>query len=668
VQQTITFIFFLGFPITLIMAWAYEITPGGLRADSGTEVQHTANGNSDRKLIYVLLGLVSVIGGLQISDRFTPSSNIDSTILSDVTISSAAAISTLSRRTALNIGITAPIVGPLTNVQLALSPDGSKLVYRVSRPDFGGEEYLYLKYLDQLDVQELRKGQSEGPFFSADGEWVAFGQNGGLHKISIRGGSPQLITEDFWTNAGGFWSSENTVFHSSDNLKLTSVSAIDNAQESLGMDEDRSMPVQLWPYLLPGEDALMFTAADAARINLQNGQINILVQSTGEIKTIIRNGYNARYAPSGHIVFVRDATLWAVPFDADKLVTTGPEQPVIQGVQTESVRGSAAYTFSDDGLLVYLPGEDTMVNGRDTSLIWVDREGNQEVLPQRRNFGRATVSPDGRQLAVAIVEEDGINGDIWIYDLTRDSLSRLTFDESDEYYPLWTPDGKRIIFGSTRDDGGLWWRAADGSGVAEPVVLGAPGSGPYERLSPYTFTPDGTQLLFTIGGNIFTVTIGEGSSSQPFMQSDFSTMRPDLSPDGNWLAYCSNESGRMEVYVRPFPNIDDGKWQISYGGGRGAKWSPNGLELYYNGPQNRNGESVWVARRDTENSSQFDPPVRVGEGSNAVVGRDTFDISANGERMLLRSGAENATQEMEVTSLVVVDNWFEELKRLAPAD
>lgn len=663
VNQTVIFLFILGFLPTLIAAWAYEVTPEGIKPDTGMHTQGQVPVAQSQRLIYATFILLLLAVGFQAADRFLFSSaNQTATITSNVATS--ASDSSLSRRFTINIGSTIPFGGAFTNAEIALSSDGSKLVYRVLRAETG-EEYLYLKNLEQLGERLLLNGRANTPFFSDDGEWVAYSVADGsdLYKVSINGGVPQVVAESVRPATGGFWSADGTIFFASGSYQLTQVSANGGARESLstnGVDANLS---KSWPYLLPGGDALLYTVAP--RENVTVGRIDLLVRSTGELKTIVQNGYNARYVPTGHVVFVRDATLWAVPFDAENLQITGPEQSVIQGIQTNAQRGPTLYAFSDDGLLVYLPGGETDRRALETSLIWVDREGNEEALTLERNYRRWAVSPDGARLAVAIDDVAGA-ADIWIYDLARNALNRLTFDEANDFRPLWTPDGNRVIFSSNRDGGGggLWSQAADGTGVAERLLVG--GDSP---ASPYTFTPDGTQLLYWAGSNIYSLTPGNEVPSQPVLQFEFETQRPDLSSDGRWLAYGSNETGRYEIYVRPFPNIEDGKWQISSAGGVSPKWSSDGLELFFARPQNSTDKGVWVAQRQTADTPEFNIPVRAFEGSEAVVsGENTFDISADGSRLLLRREIESEIEVTEVTLLVAVENWFEELKRLAPPD
>ncbi len=556
----IVLLLLIGFPIAIILAWAYEVTPDGIRSDAAAQTQQLLNQSAAVQPInYIILGIVLLVAGFQIADRFL---GADQSVPDSAgnAVTTAASDSTLSRRFAINIGNTAPVPGPWTNAQIALSADGSKLVYSVARPELGAQ-YLYLKNLDQLQERELFAGVAYSPFFSPDGEWVGFAQGAAsLFKVSISGGAPQSLAEDNRPGTGGFWSVDGTIFHTSfSDLQLGRSSENGGAPSPLGINEENSGSVQSWPYLLPGDDALLYTVASP--VDVRDGRIDLLVQSTGEVRTIIQNGYNARYVPTGHIVFVRAAALWAVPFDAERLQTTGPERPVIQGIQASTTRGITPYAFSDDGLLVYLPGGETNAFTQETTLVWVDRDGNEETLPEVRNFGRWAVSPDGRQLAVSIVAEGG-NEDIWVYDLTRQTLSRLTFDDATDRNPAWTPDGERIVFASSRDGGGLWWQAADGTGAAERLLVDDE-----NLLAPYAFTPDGAQLLYWSNSDIYTLTPGAEVPSQPLIQSEFNTHRPDISPDGRWLAYQSNETGRAEIYVRPFPNIDEGKWQISSAGG-----------------------------------------------------------------------------------------------------
>ena len=398
---------------------------------------------------------------------------------------------------------------------------------------------------------------------------------------------------------------------------------------------------------------------------MREGRIDLLTLSSGDIKTLIQIGYNARYVPTGHIVFMRASWLWAVPFDLDRMETTGPEVPVIQGVQTNSSRGPSAYTFSNDGLMIYLPGQDVTQTGGFRRLLWVDRDGNEVPLPEIRDFRVPVVSPDGQRLAVVVVN-NGIN-DIWTYDLTRNTLSPLTFNEATDFYPLWTLDGNRIVFSSARDDGGLWWKAADGTGQAEPLLTGIP------NARATSFTPDGSQLVYDADGDLFLLTLNSDTPPQRLLQTEFYEGRAAISPNGRWIAYESNETGQLEIYVRSFPDVEGAKYQISNaaGGGEWPKWSSSGNELFFRTSTTQGGleGGVWVVQVETETNFQHETPTPLISGSYYVrdSNRGVFDISADGSRFML-IGTSTVAEAEEHTHLVVVHNWFEELKRLAPPD
>lgn len=274
------------------------------------------------------------------------------------------------------------------------------------------------------------------------------------------------------------------------------------------------------------------------------------------------------------------------------------------------------------------------------------------------------LSPDGESVAVSI--RDPEQSSIWIFDLIRNSLSRLTFDEFSESDPMWTPDGERIVFSSARTNGRIWWKAANGTGQEVPLIS------QNQLQTPNAFTPDGTQLVYVSAGDIYLQTLNTDAPPKPLIQGAFIERRADISPDGKFIAYQSDETGRFEVYVRPFPDVDAGKWQVSNEGGERPKWNPEGGELFFRGPQNIDFEnSFWAVQVDTENDFQYDIPDFLFSGNyrrnNISSG---YDVSPDGTRFLLSRDLlnDNSTTASELTQLIVVDNWFEELKRLAPPD
>ena len=656
----------LGFPIALVLAWAFEITPDGIKVTA----PDSAGGITHRALDYFVAGLLVVAGSVfmmnrPVSDVPTPPIEIGA-----LAYSVPSSPSGLSRRFLIDLGDTVPIGESRLDASIALSPDGQRFVYAAQREN--SLPHLYLQDLDQLEARPIPgTTDAENPFFSSDGEWIGFGStavNGSatLNKISVHGGPPQTLVSSIRAGTGGFWSSDDTIFYTSDEAdgsRLRRISASGRAaSEALQLQRASDELAHTWPYLLPNGDSLLFTNRPVGG-RATDGRIDLLTLSTGAVETLIESGYNARYAPSGHVVFMRSGTLWAVPFDPVQLRKIGPEVPVVQGVQTAGSRGESVYAFSQEGLLVYRRGIDTQAPGRWKTLLWVDHDGTEEPLELPRDYRVAAVAPDGRRIALETSEAG--SEDIWIYDLDRSTLSRLTFDSADDYMPLWTPDGQRVVYGSDRD-GGLWWRAADGTGQAEPLVSGTSGM----RLRPLSFSPDGTQLVYQAGNpaDLFVLSL-DSVMPRPLLRTDFTETMAAISPNGRWIAYVSNEAADLlQVYVRPFPDVEAGKWQVSIEGGIWPKWSADGEALYFVGIGG--GVSVWMAAVETEDAFQFERPRRLFSGSYSEGGlyQLTFDALRGGGRFLLaRDDVDSSSnQESGTTQLVVVDHWFDELRRLAP--
>ncbi len=297
-------------------------------------------------------------------------------------------------------------------------------------------------------------------------------------------------------------------------------------------------------------------------------------------------------------------------------------------------------------------------------MIWRDREGREELLSaEPRAYTYPRISPDWSQLALDVRDQEN---DIWIWDFTRETLRRLTFDPGNDYYPAWTPDSRRVAFGSAQDGSlNLFWKAADGTGTVERLAESQ------HNQYPNAFSTDGKQLVYreglpSRGGDLLVLSLDRDGSSAPLLATEFEERNAELSPDGRWLAYESNASGQFEIYVQPFPNVDEGRWQISTSGGTRPLWARDGSELFY---LDRGGRLTAVSVR-TDPDFDFGNPEIVFEetyiGSSGPPGR-TYDVSADGERFLMfkEGGAGDETPPAE---LILVLNWFEELKRLVPAN
>ena len=408
-----------------------------------------------------------------------------------------------------------------------------------------------------------------------------------------------------------------------------------------------------WPEILPGGKAVLFTAWTFAAEPFDNARIGVLSLDTGQQRVLVERGAYARYMRSGHLVYARAEGLLAVPFDLQRLEVTGPRVSVLEGVSMSPLSGAVQFSLSGDGSLAYAAGGATVA---ERTLLWVDRKrAVQPLAAPPRPYMSPRVSPDGRWLAVGIIPGT------WVYDLARDTLTRLT--EHGGPRSIWTPDGKHVTFSSPHPQSGvleLYWMLADGSGAVERLTASE------NPQVPGSWSPDGQLLAFseadpTTGWDIWVLNLRGERKSQPFLQTPSNEYEPMFSPDGHWLAYESDETGRREIYVRPFPG-PGGKTQISTEGGVEPMWARNGRELFY-----RNGDKMMVAAVETKPVFAAARPKLLFEGHyeafNSPFQRD-YDVSPDGQKFLMVKASQ---QESPPTQLNVVLNWSDELRRLAPA-
>ncbi|MDA2924124.1 hypothetical protein MYX65_05620, partial [Acidobacteria bacterium AH-259-L09] len=540
--------------------------------------------------------------------------------------------------------------------QVAFSPDGQHLVYVANNQ-------LYLRAMDELEARPIgsTKARTINPFFSPDGQWVGFWEGDGtLKKVSIRGGAPVTLCEvaNPW---GASWAADDRIVFAQALEGLWQVPATGGAKEPLISPDRMQAEVYHGPQILPDGKAVLLTLRRQG-ITWNDAQILVHSLDTGERKVLINGGTDARYVPTGHLVYAREATLLAVPFDLGRLEVTGAPVPIVEGVRQAraDLTGAAQFSFSSDGSLVYIPGG---IQGVKRILVWVDRQGHEEPLAAEPHlYTQPRVSPDGLRLAVSVT--DSGNTDMWIYDLRRETFTRLTFDPAMDDRALWTLDGLRVVFRSTRDGGAsnLFWKAADGTGQVERLTT----SPNYQ--DPDSWSRDGKGLVFyeansETSGDINVLSMEGEPISKPLLQTQFAEGGAAISPDGRWVAYHSNETGRREVYVRPFPNVKEGKWQISRDGGVSPVWGPEGHELFY---RSLDGEAMMVVRIETEPTFVAGSPEVIFTGTYISHISRYYDISPDGQRFLMIKEAEQAEQTPTRDELIVVLNWFEELKRLVP--
>jgi serine/threonine-protein kinase len=551
---------------------------------------------------------------------------------------------------------------------VALSPDGNQLAYVATQ---GGTQQLYLRSMDSLEAKAIPNTEGAfDPFFSPDSQWLGFFAGGKLKKISVSGGAAVTIG-DAADPRGGNWISQGTIAFAPTNVSgLQQVSNAGGTQQSLTRFE-KGENSHRWPEFLPGGKALLFTAGTAGASGWTNAQVAVQSVVTGERRNLVQGGMYSRFAPSGHLVYAQGGTLMAVPFDPQRLAVTGTTIPMVQGVLQSPVSGAAQYSFSNTGSLVYVPGG---IQTSQSRLVWVNRTGaEQPMVAPAHVFRNPRISPDGRRVAVGITEQET---QLWLYDLLRDTLTRLTFEGNTNQLPAWTPDGKRIAFQSNKEGPlNIFWQLADGSGGLERLTASE-----YPQ-APHSWSPDGQLLAFnevnpitgreiwvlrmsapsTGSGQNPSAASGQVRKAQLFLRAPLLQSAPRFSPDGRWLAYVSDESGRSEIYVQSYPG-PGGKWQISTEGGTEPVWNPKGRELFY-----RSGAKMLAVDITTQPKFAGGKPRTLFEGhyQPTPATSPNYDVSPDGQRFLMLKPIEQ--NQAAPTQINVVLNWFEELKRRVPS-
>jgi len=535
---------------------------------------------------------------------------------------------------------------------VALSRDGTKLAYTVS----GAQGfYLALRQMDQFEAKPLPGSENSGwPLFSPDGEWIAFSSISAptkIRKIPIAGGTSSTVCDGNF-QLGGAWGDDDTiVFPGSAGLMRVSANGGTPAPLTK-LDAAKGEKSHTRPQFLPDGRSLLFTVASDSP---DSPQFAVLDLKSGAYRMVARGGNNGRYVPTGHLTFVRDATLFAVPFDLARMTTNGPEVPVVEDISTVGPQGTGDYTFSQNGLLVYSEALDA----QGTLLTWVDRRGTPQPIPGqvRRDWATGRLSPDGNRVVNDI--HDSKNTDLWVADLARTTLTRLTFGGENDF-PIWSPDGTRIVYSGTKDGkAGLYSVLADGSSQPELVIAVD------TRPIATSFTPDGKTLLYTAPtaskATIMLLPLGgpAGTSREPhpLREPNVSDGQATVSPDGRWVAFTSIDTGTAEVYVQPFPG-PGAKVRVSTASGRYPRWTRNGHELVYwtAAPGNSGLMSVTVQATPTFTMSAPKELFRYTPGT-------TWDVAPDGEHFLVEQTAPTGMGAI----FAVVTDWFDELRRRAPA-
>ncbi len=560
-----------------------------------------------------------------------------------------------------------------------ISPDGTSLVFLAKAAD--GSEQLAIRRLDQSRVTILAGTEgATDPFFSPDGQWIGFFSGKKLRKIPLQGGGAVSLCDTASLERGASWGENGAIIANLDNYHLFRVSANGGEPRVIGKPEEHGERTWRWPQVLPGGRDVLFTgavAASAAAFNSAN--LEVLSLESGRVKVVVRGGSFGRYLPSGHLIYLHQGSLYGVPFDLGRLETRGATVPLLEDFADPEGFWLGRFSFSRTGILLYAtPGKAAGV----APVAWVDSAGiSQPVIsPSVRVPGQAAtprLSPDGDRLALAVA------GDLFVHDLPRGTVTRLTVDGALNRHPVWMPDGRHLVYGSdiAASDGefSIWWIRGDGSSKPEKLF------GERTPLQVFSITPDGRTLAFVRTGKdrgfeIWTLPLDlndpehpKSGKPEPLVSESLSQVDPAFSPDGRWIAYVSTNGAGLggQITVRRFPSAPSaGRWQISESesGAKFPVWSRNRKELFYVNSENR---IMVVGYAANENSFRPEPP---RQWSSAPLFRPTdnalwnLDIAPDGRRFVALVPPEFRSEEPTTVHATILLNFFDELRRRLPSN
>ena len=545
-----------------------------------------------------------------------------------------------------------PLTLSLVHADVAISPDGTGIVYTSGAGPHRNSQ-LYLRRVDQLEATPVRgTDNASNPFFSADGGWIGFSQGGVLKKIPVTGGPPIPISDlSGGRSAGGrgaSWGPDAAIVFAA-STGLMRVPAVGGEPEVLTEENaELEETSHRRPDVLPNGKAVLFGVSSGSP---PTSRIAIVSLETAEVAYLGLEGSNPVYSPTGHIVYGVGGSLRAVGFDPERLALTTDPVPVLENVTTKGT-GAVNFDLSRSGTLVYSRGGGEF--GLHT-LVWVNRDGSAEPIAEGLGFRQPRLSPDGTRMAVTMVDSEG-NRDVYVYDLDSGTPTRLTFDLAADQYPLWTADGREVVFRSNRGGAGqaIFRTMADGTGDAVRLVTGS-----------FAFAVSADDALVfgqsdpETRDDLYILPMDHESSPVPLLQTEFDEEHATVSPDGQWFAYTTDEAGLEDIYARPFPNANDDKRRISTGGAREPLWGSDG-ELFYRGV-----DGMMSVRIETQPAFRLGTPTPLFDDTLYVGGGGTqYDVAPDGRFLMTRPG-DASTPEV---SVVAVQNWHQELKRLVPVD
>ena len=572
---------------------------------------------------------------------------------------------------------------------VAMSPDGTFFV-------FVANGQLFIRRMNEVEAQPI-KGTEEDPIdpvISPDSQWVAYfvlgtgtnsatgsgqgGQSGAaaspqapgatpaatptltsatLKKIPVTGGA-SMVLASLGTPFGVNWQSDVIAIGQGPGGVVTVPAGGGSPKQIVTLQADDAAASS--PQILDGGKTVLYTVVKRSAGSWNQAEIVVQPVDGGSRRAVLQGGHDGRVLSTGQIVYVRDGTLFAARFDARRAERTGDPVPLIVGVTDNAnitAGGPGQFSLSSEGRLVYVPG--AAQTGVRRTLVWVDRQGREQAIPaEPREYIYPRISPSGKKIALDV--NDG-NRDIWVWDLEHDLLSRLTLegDKTDKRGPIWSSDGRSLFYSSTEAGRGrLMRRPADGTGTSE--LLGEEAS---SQVIPTSVSPDGQTLLYTFDepdANVKALPLAGTRTVKILTPTPKSDENGEIAPNGRWLAYESDESGRREIYVRPFPAVDTGRWQISAAGGRRAMWARNGRELFYGSLDDR----MMTVPVSTDSGKDFTygrpAPLFSMRPYYAVLRGRTYDVAADGRFVLIK---EPGSAGADSPTMVVVEHWLDEVKK-----
>ena len=530
-----------------------------------------------------------------------------------------------------------------TDRVIAISPDGSRIAYVAS-----GQ--LFVRALDQLEpvvVAGVRDPREV--FFSSDSQWIGFYMNAKIWKVAITGGAPVPVC-DTLPPLGASWTGDEILF--GQGVGIMRVPATGGTPELL-IPSAAGQGFVSNPWRVPGSSEVLFSRS--TNLGTWDGADIVVADPKGGERVIVRGGSDARLLPTGHLVYGRRGELLVVPVDPATLGTAGTPMVLLGGIpgSTAGLTGVRQYGISDTGTLVYVSGgvEES------TDLVWADRTGREDIITTETQASYPRISPNGQRIAYSATVAGNL--DVYVLEWARKAKSRLTFDTAQDQAPVWSADGKRIIYASGRDGASnLYWQPADGTGSAERLT-----TGPNQQW-PYAVTHDNTTLLYIELGpktsfDIYAISLTGDRKPRPLLTSAADERRPTISPDDKWMAYQSDESGSFEIFVRPYPAVNEGRWQVSAGGGASPLWGVNPREIFY-----RLGQTIMRAGVSTTPAfAPATPSVLFGSNMMPDAGGIQYALAPNGERFVMIKS--HATGDVRSEYRVAL-NWFDEVRARAP--